>query len=267
VFDAAAKLASLQQGHVRIVPAFPDPAADLVYYGAVMHRASKEAAARVREGEREAQAKIERLAEATAAKHGLRIGTTVDGPSIAVDKRELGPAVALAQATVLADLVVFGASSAREFRSLGALFADTLLTRRAPIFLVKDGALDLERAAVAWDGSAQAGRAVKAALPMLHAAKEIFVFQHPHDIEDVDAETDPEMLAAYLARHGLTNVSPRRIGGDNVAQALLAACRETDCGFLVAGGYGRPRLYELVLGGTTRSLVNASGRPHLVFAH
>jgi nucleotide-binding universal stress UspA family protein len=35
----------------------------------------------------------------------------------------------------------------------------------------------------------------------------------------------------------------------------------------VSGAYGRPRLYEMVLGGTTRSLVQAEQAPHLLLAH
>jgi hypothetical protein len=35
----------------------------------------------------------------------------------------------------------------------------------------------------------------------------------------------------------------------------------------VAGGYGRPRLFELVLGGTSRALVAAAEAPHILFAH
>ena len=43
--------------------------------------------------------------------------------------------------------------------------------------------------------------------------------------------------------------------------------RRARCGLLVAGAYGRPRLYELALGGTTHALVNAEDRLHLLLAH
>jgi nucleotide-binding universal stress UspA family protein len=48
---------------------------------------------------------------------------------------------------------------------------------------------------------------------------------------------------------------------------LLAGAQSETCELLVAGGYGRPRLYELALGGTTRSLVNAKDAPHVFLAH
>jgi len=52
-----------------------------------------------------------------------------------------------------------------------------------------------------------------------------------------------------------------------VSRSLLAAARDDGCELLVAGGYGRPRLYELVLGGATRGFVNAEGLPHILLAH
>jgi hypothetical protein len=36
---------------------------------------------------------------------------------------------------------------------------------------------------------------------------------------------------------------------------------------LVAGAYGRPRLFEIILGGTTRSLTHAPEGPSLLLAH
>jgi nucleotide-binding universal stress UspA family protein len=220
----------------------------------------------MRESDREIQGRIERFAREAATKHGLAYG---DGPglSIAVDQRDLDPALALAEASVLADIVVIGGDCARDFLNFSALFAQTLLTSRTPVFVVKQGGLDFDRVAVAWDGSNQAGRAAKAALPALHTAKQIVVLQHPSDVKDLTLASDPAMFVSYLARHGLTNVRVETVKGDDVAAALVAGARAADCGLLVAGGYGRPRFLELVLGGTTRALVDVEARPHLVLAH
>jgi nucleotide-binding universal stress UspA family protein len=267
VFDAAAQLAKLNQGHVRVIPVYPDPAADLVYYGVAMRKANEAVSARIREAERETQERLTALAREAAERHELALNSGGQGPSIAVDQREFGPAAALADASVLADVVVIGARCARDFLTFGALFADTLLTARVPVFLVKEGALQFDRAAVAWDGSAQAARAVKAALPILHTAKKILLLQHPSGIESSSAAAKPQTLIHYLDYHGLTNARVQPIGGDDVAMAVLEAARDADCGILIAGGYGRPRLFELVLGGATRTLVDAVGRPHLLLAH
>lgn len=266
VFDAAARLAKLQQGHVRVIPVYADPAADLVHYGVAMHKTSKEAAvAWMRESDREIQNRIELLARAAATKHGLAFGDGL-GPSITVDQRDLDPASALGEASVLADIVVVGGHCARVL-NFSALFAQTLLTSRTPVFVVKKGEPDFDRVAVAWDGSNQAGRAAKAALPMLHTAEEIIVLQHPDDLHDLTTGSDPVALVSFLARHGLSNVRIEAVRGGDVSAALMAGARAAGCGLLVAGGYGRPRFLELVLGGTTRALVDAEGPPHLILAH
>jgi nucleotide-binding universal stress UspA family protein len=84
--------------------------------------------------------------------------------------------------------------------------------------------------------------------------------------EDV-SRANPQRLVSYLRAHGARDAETHNVRGSNIAVSLLAAAKEHDCGVLVAGAYGRPRLYEFVLGGTTRTLVNAEGGPSLLLAH
>ena len=265
---ATAKLCKRTASHVEVIPAFPDPAADLVFYGTAMGAGAQAVSARrIAEAEREAQERIVALARDIAQQEGLRWGS--DGPSaaISVDQRALSPALALATAGVLADLVVFGGRAAREVSLTGALFAETLLTTRAPVLLAKDKDLDFSRVAVAWDGSAQSARAVRAAMPLLRDADEVLIL---HNTEDEAADIEaakPERLELALARRGVLNVTSRTLSGSRVAESLLEGARAAKCGLLVAGGYGRPRLFELVLGGTTRALVREELPPHILLAH
>jgi hypothetical protein len=129
VFDAAARLSSQFAAHARVLPAYPDPAADLVAYGAALEGVSEAVIERVRDGERSQQQKLEsRIAEA-AARAGVLYGAKLDGASIEAQTRALMPSVAIAQAAVLADLLLFGGDAARG--SLSALFAEALLEARA----------------------------------------------------------------------------------------------------------------------------------------
>jgi nucleotide-binding universal stress UspA family protein len=94
------------------------------------------------------------------------------------------------------------------------------------------------------------------------------VLQHDDDlVGDERIASKPERLIAYLARHGVGRVRIVPVSGDDVASSLLAGAREGNCDVLIAGAYGRLRLNELVLGGTTHSLVNAEGGPHILLAH
>jgi len=262
---AAAKLAARFQAHVRVVPAFPDPAADLVYYGTAL-RTSPEAAERIEASERDAQARVEAAAKQAAAREGLSADPRATAPSIVVEKRALQPAVALAPAAVLADLVIFGAAAARS-PVLSGLFAETLLSTRAPTLLIRGAPPAGGPVALAWDGSAQAGRAARAALPILQAASGVLVLRNMDD-ETAEAEAGTmARLETYLTQQGVTNIAKRELHGANVAASLLAAAKADNCELLVAGAYGRPRLFEMVLGGTTRALVNTEAGPSVLFAH
>ena len=265
LFNAAARLASQFAARARVLPAYPDPAADFVAYGAALEGVSEAIRERIREGERAQQQKLEnRLAEA-AARAGVPDGPKADGASLEAVERALMPSMAVAEAAVLADLVMFAGAAARG--PLGAPFAEALLEARAPLLIVNDDQFSLGSVAIAWDGSFQAGRAARAAMPLLVAADEVVILQNVSDLGAGFKSAASEAFGAYLARHGVKRVRRLGVEGDTVAHSLLRGAHEARCTMLVAGAYGRPRLYELALGGTTRALVQAKDRLHLLLAH
>jgi nucleotide-binding universal stress UspA family protein len=120
---------------------------------------------------------------------------------------------------------------------------------------------------VAWDGSAQAGRAARAALPLLQAAASVLILRNVDDRSSESDTSDVARLEAYLQSHGVKQIKSSALHGERVADSLLAAARAAKCELLVAGAFGRPRLFEMALGGTTRSLVQATGGPNVLLAH
>jgi nucleotide-binding universal stress UspA family protein len=259
VLSMAAKVAKQCSAELRVAPAYPDPAANYAYYGASLKPAlAAETASRILAAEREAQARLEALASQAAKSEGLQ-------DEVLVEPRELAFAAALARAVVLGDLVLFGAAAARDPFLVGGLFAETLLHARSTILLVKEASWSTDSMAVAWDGSAQAGRAVRAALPLLRMARQATIITNVDDVETTAKAAEPGRLQSYLALHGVADTVTRAVRGADVAKSVLEAAQ--GCGVLVAGAYGRPRLFELVLGGTTRALVNAEHGPHLLLAH
>lgn len=265
VFNAAAGLASQSAAHARVVPAYPDPTADFIAYGAALEGVSGAILERVRESERAQQQKLENRLSEAAARAGVVYGSTPDGASIEAAERALMPSAAIAEASVLGDLVIFAGDAARG--ALSGPFAEALLEARAPILIVNDDQFSVGAVAIAWDGSPQAGRAARAAMPLLVAAEEVVIVQNVSDLGDGSKAAARDAFATYLARHGVKRVRRLGVEGDNVAQSLLRGAHEARCGLLVAGAYGRPRLYELALGGTTRALVHAKDRLHLLLAH
>src|SRR5690606_11097821 len=169
--DAAGTLAKRFSADVSVVPAFPDPAADLVYYGAALQTVA-EAGERILASERAAQERLESLGRDAATRHGITIG---------VEKRSLMPAVALAPAATLAPL-----------------FAEALLSTRAPVLLSKGTAFSGGPIAIAWDGSTQAARAIRAAMPLLQAAKGVLVLRNVDDESEEADVSGPEQMRKYL---------------------------------------------------------------------
>jgi nucleotide-binding universal stress UspA family protein len=246
-------------GAVRIVPAFADPAADMVAYGAALSRKVTPATLqRIQDQEHEALARLQALAEKAAQR---------DNAAVHCESRQLLPVAAAASAAALADLVLFASESVRERAALAGVFAEVLLAARAPTLVVSSAGVGNGKVMIAWDGSAEAGRAMRAALPLLSAAQSILIASNIEDLGEEAERAEPSRLISYLRAHGVRDAQTRTVRGQNIANSLLQAAKQDDCGLLVAGAYGRPRLYEFVLGGTTRALVNAEGAPSLLLAH
>jgi hypothetical protein len=268
---AASSLAARFKAHVSVIPAFPDPAADLVFYGATLNRATAAAAIeRIECAERRHVEMIASAARTTAAEFGLAVSKDIiDGGSTSVEKRSLNPAAAISNASILSDIVIFGAQAARDRFSLGEFFGGALLSDRAPILLARgaDPVLDAP-VAIAWDASPQAGRAVRAALPILAQAPAIAILQYAHGLTDEQRGTaDPSRLNDYLVRHGAVKTTFVAVEGARECESLLAAARTAGSSVLIAGGYGRSRFREWALGGATRTFVTAEDGPHLFLSH
>lgn len=120
---------------------------------------------------------------------------------------------------------------------------------------------------LAWDGGKQACAAMAAAMPLLRHASDVTVVMLTgprRTVEDCRAEQSE--LRAFLAQHEVTpRMVLRELEGD-AGQALLSLAKDTDCGLLVMGCYGRSRFREFCLGGASRTVLADAGIP-LLLAH
>jgi len=118
-------------------------------------------------------------------------------------------------------------------------------------------------ALVAWNGSAAATAALRAAVPLLALAETVTLVI----VENRSQAGEPGEAAAYLSRHDIhpliANVAP---GGRSTADALLNEIAERDAAYLVMGGFGHSRLREAIFGGVTRQMLESCPVP-LVLAH
>jgi nucleotide-binding universal stress UspA family protein len=134
----------------------------------------------------------------------------------------------------------------------GALFGSG-----RPVFVVPPihkGPAKLDTAMVCWDGGAAAARALAEALPFLSHARQVEVVSVCR--EDEPAEELPGFnITRHLARHGITATLRKLPPTDDVGAAILSHAADSGADYIVMGGYGHWRLRELILGGTTRTIL------------
>ncbi|MGE5540574.1 MAG: universal stress protein [Gemmatimonas sp.] len=114
--------------------------------------------------------------------------------------------------------------------------------------------------AIAWNGSTQAARAVAMAMDFLVTASTVTILTAKED----SADYRPNDLKDYLAAHGVSAKVQAIAGKDDAAKALLAAATKAGAGLLVMGAYGHSRVRELVLGGVTKHMLQATTVPTLM---
>jgi nucleotide-binding universal stress UspA family protein len=143
---------------------------------------------------------------------------------------------------------------------------DCLFSSGRPVLLVPEtgAATRAEEVVIAWDGTAPAVRATHDALPFLAGAQRVTVITIAEEKTDpVDASGHD--LCAHLSRHGI-KAGFRHFDsrGRTVGEAIAEAARELGADLLVMGGFAHSRLRDLVLGGATRHILNATPMPVLL---
>ena len=130
-----------------------------------------------------------------------------------------------------------------------------------PILVFPEGSkhelsASVQNAAVAWDFSRPATRAIADALPLLQPAKQVRVFTVVDD-KPIDQSNSPAKLVAHLARHGVAVVSESvNSNGRAIGDVFEAYVAHHKIDLLVMGAYGHSRVREFILGGATRSVLN-----------
>ena len=124
-----------------------------------------------------------------------------------------------------------------------------------------------ERVLIAWNGSIEATKAVRNAIPLLRRAKivEVAVF-NPESQADAYGDQPGADIALYLARHNIkVDVMQEKTDLD-VGEALLSLAASLNSDLLVMGCYGRSRFREMLLGGATRTVLTSMTVP-VMMAH
>ena len=129
------------------------------------------------------------------------------------------------------------------------------------------GAAPIASVVVAWNGSAQAARAVGYALPFLEKARTVTIVVAGMQTDDVGTP----LLLRNLGRRGIAatvdTMDPGAASGRARGRALLDYAREKKADLLVMGAYGHGGLTNFLgLGGATAKVLSACPVP-LLLAH
>ncbi|WP_426191557.1 universal stress protein [Massilia sp. DWR3-1-1] len=180
-----------------------------------------------------------------------------------------GAAHGLPLAARYGDLLVLGQS-----HSPAALVADGHALVRAllvhapcPVLVVPPALADCslpQRPLIAWDGSLEASRAVRAALPLLRRAGQVAAVTFNAPKYDGGADSIDARLAAYLACHGIALDIVDGGAVDDAGAALLALAQARARDLIVMGSFGHSRFREIVLGGVTQTVLRESTLPLLM---
>lgn len=169
-----------------------------------------------------------------------------------------------------ADLTIVGHDASRnDDLPDGYSFAESVLFLSGrPLIIIPPGVTQTTlgaNVALAWNGSRAAARALNDALPLIEKAEGTFVLTAellPSSNTDGFCTVD---IFANIGRHAanaktVTLKGLEGVVGDQLQNEALALCAD----LLVTGAYGQPRVWERMLGGTTRDLLSRMRIPMLM---
>ncbi|KAJ54887.1 universal stress protein [Actibacterium mucosum KCTC 23349] len=122
-----------------------------------------------------------------------------------------------------------------------------------------------KRVVVGWNQSAEALRAIRAALPMLQQADQVSVAIIDPPRHGPDRSDPGGLLAQMLGRHGVrAEISVLAKTLPRVSDVLLRHAGDFDADMIVMGAYGHSRFREAILGGVTRDMLGEAEVPVLM---
>jgi nucleotide-binding universal stress UspA family protein len=180
-------------------------------------------------------------------------------------------AESIAERARFADLLILGQFDTENPPEISAFLlpAKVVFGTASPV-LVVPGALtsgDIgKRVVAAWDGSREAARAIRDAMPLLKGAEQVLLLVVDPDrqghLRDGPNATE---FGTHLGQHGVrvaVEEVPSR--SNSVSETLLAQAGEFGADLLVMGAYGHSPVWEFIVGGTTQDVLQSTGIPILM---
>jgi len=167
------------------------------------------------------------------------------------------------------DLLVMGGCDPYDVQNQrSSLAADMAVNAYTPVLVVpqaQEGLDCTKPAIVAWDGSPESSRALRAAAPVLQRAREVTLISVEEDHGGNTFDLPATSGAEYLSRNGIESEIVRVQRGDlDTAECIVTAAQERGASIVVMGAYGHLRVRESLLGGVTKDMLTDPALPLLM---
>lgn len=121
-----------------------------------------------------------------------------------------------------------------------------------------------EHILVHWNASLESARALTASLFFLRTAKQVTILEPKTDVDLYPPATD---LQDYFTQHEIkADIVTVNARGKNQGQIAIEECRKLGCDMILKGAYTQSRLRQMIFGGATNHLLQASPVP-ILFRH
>ncbi len=177
------------------------------------------------------------------------------------------PAYQAVREAVIGGPLIIPRSASGNDQALANAFSRVLMEARLPVVLAPQVASATNSAIIAWDGSAEASRAVRFHLDLIKAHDRVLIAQNPDDISSVNAgaHSDPDRLKTWLEAHQLR--CELAVFSGKIGEGLQELAAKESADLIVCGAYGHSRIGEFFFGGATRDLLKTEAGPALALAH
>lgn len=252
--------------HVQVLHVRPDPAQAVPLVGEAMSGAMVDEMMQVAERESKQRADACRaLFEDFCGRYAIPV--VVEPPGLGELTAEYRVEIGAEDEIVatlgrVADLVVVGRGSQETEASAMVTLHTALMESGRPLLVAppEPPAALGATIAIAWNGSAEAARAVTGAMSLLVQARQVVLLVANED----DTGASVGDLVTHLAWHKVM-CQTRQVPADgNTGAALLKAAEDAGADLLVMGAYTHSRLRQLIIGGVTRHVLEYARLPVLL---
>lgn len=270
--NSAMALAQSHSAHIRVLHISPHPSAYMAAYGGEISAAGAiMIAIEKKNSERLAAAK--QYAASCAQRHNIPLDAA-EMPAHHASAQFLhltGIAdMIVAAEGRLSDLIIIIQPGDKHNFYQNDILTSALFNTGRPVLMIPGTKSDQPRqwrdktAALAWDGSLEAARAMWGAMPLLAMAENFHVLTARRHGEAPDLAGEIKLMD-YLKSHGLqTEIIAVDHARHNPAKMVLEQARELKTDLLVMGAYGHSRLREMFLGGFTEYMLKNTDIPLLL---